>query len=89
MPRVSVAAVAAAGLVAACSRTAEPTAAAIGDVARGQDLVARIGCGSCHQIPGVSGADGRVGPPLTGIDRLTWVSAARICAGMSSGPSAS
>lgn len=24
-------------------------------------------CGSCHVVPGVGGANGKVGPPLTGI----------------------
>jgi cytochrome c1 len=24
-----------------------------------------LGCGSCHVIPGIAGADGTVGPPLT------------------------
>jgi cytochrome c len=31
---------------------------------RGQVLVATFGCGSCHQVPGVPGAVGRVGPSL-------------------------
>jgi cytochrome c1 len=26
-----------------------------------------MGCAACHVIPGVRGADGKVGPPLTGI----------------------
>lgn len=37
---------------------------AIGDVAAGADLIERAGCGSCHMIPGIAGADGLVGPPL-------------------------
>jgi cytochrome c2 len=24
-------------------------------------------CGACHSVPGIAGADGRVGPPLAGI----------------------
>lgn len=35
-----------------------------GDPARGQGLLRRYGCAGCHDIPGVRGADGRVGPPL-------------------------
>jgi len=36
-----------------------------------------FGCGSCHMIPGVDGADGRVGPNLAGIgDR--WSIAGRL-----------
>lgn len=30
-------------------------------------MIARMACGSCHEIPGVSGADGRVGPSLAGL----------------------
>lgn len=35
-----------------------------GDVTRGRQLIARYGCTSCHQIPGVDGPKGMVGPPL-------------------------
>jgi cytochrome c2 len=37
----------------------------IGDPLRGKQLMVRYGCGSCHTIPGVPGADALVGPPLT------------------------
>jgi cytochrome c1 len=35
-----------------------------GDVHQGERLIASYGCGSCHIVPGVSGAQGLVGPPL-------------------------
>ena len=35
-----------------------------GDAARGREQVDRYGCGSCHVIPGIPNADGKVGPPL-------------------------
>lgn len=35
-----------------------------GDAARGQGAISAAGCGSCHAIPGVRGADGVVGPSL-------------------------
>jgi len=35
-----------------------------GDMARGAELIAAKGCGTCHEIPGIDGATGRVGPPL-------------------------
>lgn len=38
-----------------------------GDAKRGAAAIERYGCGSCHVIPGISGAVGKVGPPLTGI----------------------
>ncbi|XSG82019.1 MAG: c-type cytochrome [Methyloligella sp. ZOD6] len=31
---------------------------------RGAKLIAEVGCGSCHHIPGIKGATGLVGPPL-------------------------
>jgi hypothetical protein len=38
------------------------------------DMFTRAGCPVCHVIPGIPGADGRVGPPLvlgtSGLDRL-------------------
>jgi cytochrome c len=36
-----------------------------GDPDRGRADIKRRGCGGCHQIPGVAGAKGSVGPPLT------------------------
>ncbi len=30
----------------------------------GKELITKLGCGSCHEIPGIKGADGLVGPPL-------------------------
>jgi cytochrome c len=42
-----------------------------GDARRGAAAIGKYGCGSCHVIPGISGAVGKVGPPLTGIgDRV-------------------
>ena len=38
-----------------------------GHVAHGHALIVGYGCGSCHVIPGVDGANGKVGPDLTGI----------------------
>lgn len=38
-----------------------------GDVGRGRAAIQQYGCGACHEVPGVSGANGRVGPPLTRI----------------------
>ena len=50
-------------------RTAQVTTG--GDAKRGAAAIERYGCGSCHVIPGISGAVGKVGPPLTGIgDRV-------------------
>jgi cytochrome c len=42
-------------------------AATGGDPEAGKLEIARYGCGGCHQIPGVTGARGTVGPPLSKI----------------------
>lgn len=49
-----------------CNRDAERAAAEMtgGDPARGRSAISRYGCSTCHTIPGVSGANGLVGPPL-------------------------
>jgi cytochrome c len=36
-----------------------------GDAGRGRTALDGFGCGACHVIPGVRGARGMVGPPLT------------------------
>jgi cytochrome c2 len=42
-----------------------------GDAERGRVVIKKYGCNTCHTIAGVRGADGLVGPPLTGIaDRM-------------------
>jgi cytochrome c2 len=35
--------------------------------------VQTYGCGSCHVVPGVSGANGKVGPPLTDFGQRSYV----------------
>ncbi len=35
-----------------------------GDADVGQELVTDYGCGACHDIPGIPGANATVGPPL-------------------------
>lgn len=38
-----------------------------GDPVNGKLLLRQFGCGTCHEIPGVADARGRVGPPLRGV----------------------
>ena len=40
---------------------------------RGRVAIRRYGCGSCHDIPGVVGADGMVGPPLATIAKRVYI----------------
>jgi cytochrome c2 len=49
------------------------TALTGGDPARGPALMIRFGCGGCHTIPGVPGADGQVGPSLFGLRKRVFV----------------
>ena len=44
-----------------------------GDAERGRAAIRRYGCGSCHTIAGVRGADALVGPPLTGIAERAYI----------------
>jgi putative membrane protein len=43
------------------------------DARRGAQLINQYGCGSCHTIPGVRGADGLVGPPLTKFGSRSYI----------------
>ena len=44
-----------------------------GDARRGREVIAGVGCGSCHTIPGVTGAKGLVGHPLLWWSRRTFI----------------
>ena len=44
-----------------------------GDAARGRVALRQYGCGACHTVPGVVGADGLVGPPLAGIGGRAYI----------------
>lgn len=65
-------------LLAACevpNAEARREAAALtgGDPSYGPALMRQYGCQSCHLIPGVSGGDARVGPPLAGIASRAYI----------------
>jgi cytochrome c1 len=44
-----------------------------GDAERGPALIRAYGCAACHAVPGVEGADGNVGPPLTRFGDRSYV----------------
>lgn len=44
-----------------------------GDPAHGPDLIRRYGCGGCHTISAVSGADGKVAVPLDGLRQRVFI----------------
>lgn len=62
-------------LLTGCDSEPERNAAAMtgGDPKRGASQIYRHGCGSCHSIPGISGAQGRVGPSLAGLGSRIYV----------------
>jgi cytochrome c len=44
-----------------------------GNFYRGAEKIQYYGCGSCHIIPGISGAVGLAGPPLSGIASRIYI----------------
>jgi cytochrome c2 len=58
--------------LAGCS-VAAPPALPGADGSRGKAAISRFGCGSCHTIPGINSAIGRVGPPLTEIRDRSYI----------------
>jgi len=44
-----------------------------GDARRGRQAISAYGCGACHVVPGVIGARGLVGPPLTSFAHRSYV----------------
>jgi len=58
----------AAAALSGCHAPREPRLANLsGDADHGRVLLGSYGCGTCHSIPNVAGANGRVGPPLWGM----------------------
>lgn len=43
------------------------------DARRGARLIEQSGCAACHTVPGVPGANGNVGPPLSRIADRTYI----------------
>jgi len=60
-----------------CGRTApapsNATRAGAGNITEGEVVIVRAACGSCHYIPGIFDADGRVGPPLNRFGRRAFI----------------
>ena len=44
-----------------------------GDPGRGRDAIQSYGCGSCHTIPGIDGANALVGPSLEKVGSRTYI----------------
>lgn len=64
------------GALGACGSEERFREAAImtgGDPEAGRAVIRSAGCGSCHTIPGVRGANSLVGPPLAGIAQRVYI----------------
>jgi cytochrome c2 len=57
----------------ACAEKSHEVPVDLGDPERGRIALRGFGCGSCHMIPGVPGARGMVGPPLTHFARRSFI----------------
>lgn len=44
-----------------------------GDPSLAPTIFRRYGCGGCHVIPGIAGADGKVAGPLTGLRQRVYI----------------
>jgi cytochrome c1 len=62
-------------LIAACTSVGAtpPPQVPGGNPQRGVEEITTHGCGSCHLIPGIKGADGLVGPPLIHWSRRGYI----------------
>ena len=61
------------GFLAVSAGCAPTSPARNGDAKRGELLMTTYGCGTCHEIPGIAGAHGMVGPPMTKMARRTII----------------
>lgn len=63
-------------LLAGCIGSGQDNGYAVktgGDPDRGRAYVVAHDCGQCHTIPNVTGAQGLVGPPLTGFGKRSYI----------------
>lgn len=60
-------------LLGACGGHPPSKLIAGGDPHRGKEQIVAYGCGSCHVIPGVAGAHGLAGPPLTQFSQRAYI----------------
>lgn len=52
------------------------TPATGGSAERGKQVLLEAPCGSCHTIPGIQGARGRIGPPLNFFSERSYIAGA-------------
>ena len=60
-------------VLAGCEAGEPPQGDRAGDAGKGRAVIASVGCGACHDIPGIPGAIGVVAPSLGGFARRTLI----------------
>lgn len=58
-------------VLVSCGKTEAPALG--GDPENGKLLLRQFACASCHEIPGVAGGRGKVGPPLAGVASRVYI----------------
>ncbi len=58
-----------AGAAPACVAAAAPSAVVGSSAERGRTAITQYACNACHLVPGITGSDVHVGPPLSGLAR--------------------
>ncbi|VTZ26663.1 Cytochrome c class I [Methylocella tundrae] len=61
------------GIAFACSGCDVARSDSKTEARQGAALISSLGCGYCHSIPGIDGADANVGPPLDHIGSRVYV----------------
>jgi cytochrome c2 len=62
-----------AALISGCKQGPTVAASSASSAERGKITIETYGCGKCHTIPGIRGANGVVGPPLESVARRTYI----------------
>lgn len=60
-------------LQSGCARSTPDGHATGGDAERGAALIRALGCGACHDVPGIRGSRGVIGPPLDAFARRGFI----------------
>jgi mono/diheme cytochrome c family protein len=64
------------GAAGQCASSAATPALGAASVERGRAAMTQYACNACHNVPGITGADVHVGPPLGGIARRELIAGA-------------
>lgn len=59
--------------LSACVPTDDTGPAGAARASAGEQAIRKHGCGTCHVIPGIDGANGNVGPSLAGVGRHVYL----------------